>query len=164
MEVTKKSHIALMTLMLIITSLSANSQVSTDPSARAQEKPGETQEATGESNTAPLPIAPQEAVISIKSNNSNYLRAIHALSSNLIYPIRAKQDGKEGQCILSINFNRAGQISAFSLIKSSGFKILDEACLDAVRQTGSLPPIIGDEKSDIQSYKLVFPINFQLEN
>jgi periplasmic protein TonB len=55
------------------------------------------------------------------------------------YPPSAIRGGQEGRCVVQVAVAANGQITYSSLQASSGFPLLDEACLSAVRGQRLLP-------------------------
>ncbi len=76
------------------------------------------------------------------------------------YPELAKQMHQEGIVMLSVDVNKEGDPVNVEIIQSSGFRLLDQAALKAVRHWKFQPGRIGDIA--IESEVRV-PIRFRLE-
>ena len=50
-----------------------------------------------------------------------------------VYPLMARRRGYEGMVVLKVLVNRRGGVDELHLIKSSGYKVLDRAAMDCVR-------------------------------
>lgn len=68
---------------------------------------------------------------------SQHLNKLNA--SGLFYPQEAIARSIEGEVLVLIIIDEAGQVSAARVEESSGHKILDDAALRAVRSLRSLP-------------------------
>lgn len=55
------------------------------------------------------------------------------------YPYMARRRGQEGRVILRVQVNAAGHAEAVSIWQSSGYRVLDDAALDAVRKWRFIP-------------------------
>lgn len=53
------------------------------------------------------------------------------------YPERSIALNQQGVCLLSITINRAGLVEDVSVVKSSGYPLLDQAAVDAVNKASS---------------------------
>lgn len=53
------------------------------------------------------------------------------------YPERAIAQNQQGVCLLRITINRAGLVEDVSVVKSSGYPLLDQAAVDAVHKASS---------------------------
>jgi protein TonB len=76
------------------------------------------------------------------------------------YPELAKQMRQEGIVMLSVDVNKEGEPVNVEIIQSSGFRLLDQAALKAVRHWKFQPGIIAN--IPVESTVTV-PINFRLE-
>lgn len=57
------------------------------------------------------------------------------------YPAEAAQREQQGTCLLRVTVNRLGNVTDVVLLESSGYKILDEEAMDAVRQGATYGPL-----------------------
>ena len=75
------------------------------------------------------------------------------------YPYLARRRGQEGRVVLRVRVNPDGWAEAVSIRESSGYHLLDEAALQAVRQWRFLPA----QKADLTVAGLVdVPVSFRL--
>jgi protein TonB len=61
-------------------------------------------------------------------------RPLYRKNSAPNYPLRARKKGYEGNVILEVLVDGRGKVTALKLFKSSGYKILDESAMTAIRQ------------------------------
>jgi TonB family protein len=92
--------------------------------------------------------------------NDFYTKVGRQIAFAKIYPDFARKRGYQGKILVAFKINRDGKISNLSVSKSSGYKILDEAALDAVKEAGPYPPIPEELKEN--SLKLKIPISYVL--
>ena len=57
------------------------------------------------------------------------------------YPERARQLGQEGVCLLRVTITREGEVKGVILKESSGYPLLDNAAMNAVRKGASYGPL-----------------------
>ena len=76
---------------------------------------------------------------------------------------RAIESGDEGECQVRITFDRSGAISNYELVRRTGAKALDQACLEAVSRTGRFPPVAAGEAPGTPYFAVVLPISFKLD-
>lgn len=77
------------------------------------------------------------------------------------YPYASRVSGEEGRVVISVTIRADGAASDIRLIKSSGFPLLDEAALEAVRRATFIPAARGGVP--VESTKK-FAFTFRLEN
>jgi protein TonB len=77
------------------------------------------------------------------------------------YPRIAKRRGMEGQPIIAFTLDRLGQLTKTDLAQSSGYRLLDQAALEAVHQAAPYPEIPVELKTETYRFKL--PISFKLK-
>lgn len=89
------------------------------------------------------------------------------IQKNRYYPRQAINLGQEGQPVVRIVLNTAGQITQVVVEESSGSAILDAAALDIVRRSGPFPPppreylsILGKRGDQQMVFKA--PISFDI--
>lgn len=104
-----------------------------------------------EASEPPLPTPPAKPVM---AKGRQLQRAHAALARHLLYPPEAVAQGLEGEVILLLILNSAGQIESAEIARSSGHALLDRAALAAARQIGALP---GNPRQTL------LPISFRLQ-
>ena len=77
------------------------------------------------------------------------------------YPRIARRRGMEGQPVIAFTLTKRGGILETNLIQTSGFRLLDEAALEAVQQAAPYPEIPAELKTETYQFKL--PISFILK-
>lgn len=97
---------------------------------------------------SPLASAPKNL------RGTSLRRAQGMLSKHLFYPPPAVAQELEGEVVLLLTLDAAGQIHALDIAKSSGHALLDEAALNAARHIGALP---GNPRQTL------LPITFRLQ-
>jgi len=83
---------------------------------------------------------------------------MQALSRNIVYPEKAKQNGTEGKVFLQVYIDETGKVVKTAVIKSAG-ELLDNAAAAAIRKTGFTPGIVNGKPVKA---KIVIPIVFKL--
>ena len=73
----------------------------------------------------------------------------------LFYPAEAIKNGLQGEALVLLILDRDGHVTAARIEQSSGFRILDEAALQAVRALRSLPADAPRET--------LLPVSFRLK-
>ena len=77
------------------------------------------------------------------------------------YPSEAVQKGQEGLVLLSVMIDRTGQPLKVALKQSSGFYLLDESAVKAVKKWKFRPARTGAQAVETQD---TIPVRFRLEN
>jgi len=81
--------------------------------------------------------------------------ALAQLSDKLLYPPEAIKQGLQGEAVLVLDVGEGGRIVMASIVSSSGHAVLDQAALRAVRQVGSLSPVLAGRS-------ILLPVRFRL--
>jgi len=92
--------------------------------------------------------------------NDFYMKVGRQIAYAKIYPDFARKKGYQGKILVAFKIDRDGKILNLSVSQSSGYKILDEAALDAVKEAGPYPPIPNELKKNF--LKLKIPISYAL--
>lgn len=103
---------------------------------------------------------------SSKTNSNKYFRkALYRIGSKYNphppYPPIARKKGWEGYLILKVFVNRKGIADKIEIIKSSGYKILDEVSLKTIRSWVFIPAKLGTINIEDQ---IQIPIRFILNS
>lgn len=77
------------------------------------------------------------------------------------YPEKARRAGQEGVVLIRVQIGADGHPSRVALKQSSGFPLLDDAALEAVRAWTFDPPRVGGLPS---ANRVDIPVRFALEN
>lgn len=78
-----------------------------------------------------------------------------------LYPMIARREGYEGTVVLNVEVLSSGDCGRVEIIKSSGYSILDEAALQAVREWKFKPSRRGHT---LVTFWVEIPIRFDLED
>lgn len=82
-----------------------------------------------------------------------------SLRPELIYPLKAKRRGHQGVSLLAIELDKKGNIVKLSVVKSSGYKSLDQAAINNVKQWQFQPFKQGQQAVRA---RFTVPIEFKL--
>jgi len=83
----------------------------------------------------------------------------YAFNPKPVYPQAARREGQEGKALLLVEVLSNGRVGKVKIEKSSGYKILDEAAVEAVRKWRFTPARKG--KTPVTAWARV-PIEFSL--
>ncbi|PVZ85908.1 hypothetical protein C9426_17495 [Serratia sp. S1B] len=76
-----------------------------------------------------------------------------------VYPVAARQRKQEGTAIIEVELSASGSTQRISLVRSSGFPLLDRAALQAVKRWQFLPKQINGVGI---AHQVRIPVRFQL--
>ncbi len=92
--------------------------------------------------------------------NPEYLALIQQkIGTYLFYPWEAKFNGWEGVVIVKFTLLRDGHLKELDIVKSSGYPLLDEAAVSAVRKASPYPSLEYYHKTE--ELEVILPINYQ---
>jgi protein TonB len=74
------------------------------------------------------------------------------------YPAAARATGQHGRVVTRVTINRAGQLLDIRLDRSSGWPLIDNAEMAAIRRAMPLPPVPDGMRGD--PVVLVLPMNY----
>ena len=93
---------------------------------------------------------------------SEYLVAIQQrISTYLIYPQEAMENGWEGVAKVKFTLGQNGQIKQLGIAESSGYPLLDEAAISAVKKASPYPSL--ETYQDTQNLEITLPIRYKTE-
>ena len=78
-----------------------------------------------------------------------------------VYPSAARRRGMQGVVLLQVNVSSEGKVTGIHVMSSSGFKVLDIAATNSVKQWRFMPAMQGNENV---SSTVQVPIRFTLNN
>jgi protein TonB len=81
--------------------------------------------------------------------------ALAQIADKLLYPPEAVKQGLQGEVMVLLDIAQGGHIAMASVAGSSGHPMLDQAALKAVRQVGSLSPLLAGRS-------ILLPVRFRL--
>jgi protein TonB len=77
------------------------------------------------------------------------------------YPPRARRMGMEGEVLIRTRVLRNGRCDELELVQSSGYALLDQAAMEAIRKWRFRPALRGDEQV---SSRIEIPVRFRLDH
>jgi len=83
------------------------------------------------------------------------------LSQYLIYPMRARRRGWQGEVLLAFRINERGQLGAVRLARSSGYSLLDHSALSAMSKMKAID--IPETLGPAQAMNLQLPVHYRLQ-
>ena len=82
------------------------------------------------------------------------------LAKHKNYPLAAQRRRQEGEVLLRVRINRAGQVLSFRLQDRSIYQILDDAALAMVKRAEPFPPFPDDFPG--VDFEFLLPVSFRL--
>lgn len=107
-------------------------------------------------NSAPPANVPAEALNSYAAELARHFNRFKR------YPALSRRLREQGTAALRFTVDRSGKVLTYSLAKSSGFPVLDEATLEMIRLAQPLPPVPASIVQD--PFMAVILIEFSLRN
>ena len=77
------------------------------------------------------------------------------------YPLIARKKGWEGRVLIQAEIDRVGNVSEVKVLESSGYKVLDNASLETLKEWKFAPAKIGNKFVDDT---VNIPVKFLLTN
>lgn len=143
-----------------------------NPSALAHKRLEQVEQQT-EPKTAQMDLIANAAKVDVKATPNVASATADSAQTNIVelakplfaaappqptYPKIARKKGLEGTATIEVMFNELGEQLALTLVKSSGFSLLDQAALDAVENWQFAAPA----QRLASHYKVRVPIRFAL--
>jgi protein TonB len=99
-----------------------------------------------------------EAALSVDEQyrRANFSAIRDSILGNLHYPILARRRGWSGQVELSFTIDPDGNVNGLKVLTSSGFPVLDEQAMTAIRRSAPFTP------PPPRKVELVMPVTFRL--
>lgn len=104
---------------------------------------------------------PGKDFTSVAGKPNTLARADYLKNPEPEYPLIARRRGQQGTVLLNLTVSASGRPTEISLKRSSGYQLLDQAALKAVRNWEFEPARIGDVS--VES-KIEVPVCFKLTN
>lgn len=82
------------------------------------------------------------------------------LNRHLIYPIRARKRGWQGEVLLTFTINKLGKLNNVRLAKSSGYSLLDKSAVTAFAKLDQI--ILPTTMGQLQTMELQLPVRYEL--
>jgi protein TonB len=115
-------------------------------------------------DTAALPVkgapSPPAGTVDVKREQAYLASLKEIIERNKEYPFMARKGGMEGTVRIRCALLRNGELRDAAVIKPSGYTILDNAALRAVRSAGRFPVVPAEIKGE--TFSFVAPITFRL--
>ena len=83
---------------------------------------------------------------------------------NLNYPEKAKKEGIFGTLSLKVAINNDGTVNEISILRSSGYKVLDDSAIRIVRLAAPFAPLTREMMADTDILEVVRVWQFQPDN
>lgn len=103
-------------------------------------------------------IAPARSIQEMKAMILSYLRL--TLDLQKTYPPLAHRYGWQGDVLLAFHIDSSGAIQNVHVMHSSGYTLLDQSAVNALRRVGSIPTMADWPGDDITDLEL--PVSYQL--
>ncbi len=114
------------------------------------------QEKTGETGVEPQLAASSPAALDI----NNYLSLIRSqIEKHKYYPRFSRKQNHEGTSLIKIDIAKDGSIMQVTLLSSSGYKTLDKAALEAIRQSSPFP---APSEYGLRELSLDIPVTYMI--
>lgn len=122
------------------------------------------EERTPEPKLAPNPPPPPQDDLAFPESRPDQSALVSSVRNGIDaakrYPRLARQAGFQGRTLLKFKLLRSGDVAELNVLESSGYEILDEAALSAVRRAAPFP---GEgSKVSGQWIEVILPVVFQL--
>lgn len=106
------------------------------------------------------PPAPSEQDVNAALNQYGSTLG-RAIAKHKQYPKIAQMRGWQGQCLLDLKIDSAGNVQSASIKESSGYESLDKQALEMLRKASPFPTPPDALKG--RSFNITVPISFKLE-
>lgn len=125
----------------------------------ASAKPASTKPAINTPSAATKPSGSSQPVLSQTTNSHDAAPRFRRPPEPPVYPAAARQRKQEGTAIIEVELSASGNAERISLVRSSGFPLLDRAALQAVKRWQFLPKQIDGVG---MAHQVRIPVRFQL--
>jgi len=85
----------------------------------------------------------------------DYLQIAARLRSAISYPSRAREMGWEGKVLVAFRLKTNGMVADVRVVSGSGYRLLDDSAMTAVRQAAPFPPARREAE-------LILPVQYSL--
>lgn len=135
---------------------------STSPAVTPPQAPDTAQANSPAPTTSYTPPAFADLAL-VDTGKEQYLRDLARwLAQRQVYPAAARAQGLEGLVVLEVNLDRAGNLLAVRIGRSSGQPLLDQGALDTLRRAGPLPPV--PEALPYTTLEMELTVSFRLDD
>ncbi len=109
---------------------------------------------------APSPLVNPAEVYGQRKAQEDYLwGVVRRISQHRYYPRSARENSEEGLVVTLVTIARDGRLIDVSISRSSGYRSLDNAVLDVIRQAAPYPPLPSDMTGDRHTF--ILPLNYR---
>ncbi|MEW4455537.1 energy transducer TonB [Bremerella sp. JC817] len=105
----------------------------------------------------PIKVASLASAVPIPVGNVKKTPPDFSMNPPPDYPAEAKRNGWKGEVLLRLTIALDGRVSEAIVAKSSGYTILDDAAVEAVRRWKGLPATVGGQPVAVVRY---LPVRF----
>jgi len=127
----------------------------------AQTSAGTAEEATAPESEQGAQPTKKQLRAGASQKTDNYLsKLVRHLSAYRDYPRRARRLGMQGTPVVVFEFDRAGRLLNYRLLRGSSHRILDDAALNMLQEASPFPPVPDDMASE--TFRFQLPVAFQL--
>jgi len=127
------------------------------PPQPQQRAPGNNQQA---SRAPPSTfVNPADAYGQRKSQEDYLWTVVRQISQHRYYPKSSRENSEEGMVVTLVTIARDGRLIGATISRSSGYRNLDNAVLDVIRQASPYPPLPNDLPGDRHTFLL--PLNYK---
>jgi len=87
----------------------------------------------------------KEATVSLGTQSlkyASYMQHIKDAIQNVwVYPQEAQMEGQQGRLLILFSIDKSGKVVKISLLRSSGYPLLDNAAIEAIKDASPFPPL-----------------------
>ncbi len=87
----------------------------------------------------------KEATISLGTQSLKYASYMQHIKDKIqnvwVYPQEAQENGQQGRLLILFSIDKQGNVVRLSLLRSSGYPLLDKAAMEAIKDASPFPPL-----------------------
>ena len=102
---------------------------------------------------------PEGEILDLSTNDFRYMSYFIGLRKEIsmvwVYPMSAARAGKQGKALVLFTIEKNGSVSYIKILESSGYKILDDAVIDTLKEISPFAPLpesFGKSKMNVKGY------------
>jgi TonB family protein len=104
-------------------------------------------------------VNPADAYGQRKSQEDYLWGVVRKISQHRYYPKSSRDNSEEGMVVTLVTIARDGRLLGVTISRSSGYRNLDNAVLEVIRQAAPYPPLPNDLVGDRHTF--VLPLNYK---
>jgi TonB family protein len=120
--------------------------------------PAGPQQATRSTPSSPF-VNPADAYGQRKAQEDYLWNVIRKVSQHRYYPKNSRENSEEGLVVTLVTIARDGRLLDVSINKSSGYRTLDNAVLEIIRESAPYEPLPNEMTGDRHTF--VLPLNYR---